>query len=162
MNQIKLKEADLFGVAEIAVRYKSTVPTSKRAKVSEPRDAVNVLKYAYSRDEIDLDYVEAFYVIYMNRANKVLAVEQIGKGGISGTYADPKVVFQRALLVNASCLILAHNHPSQNLSPSKTDFELTEKMVQCGKFLDCKVLDHFIITSEGYCSLSEDGTVEFQ
>lgn len=158
-NQTELNGANLYGVAEIAIRYKSIVPAQSRAKVTNPKEATDVLRYAYNRDEADLDYVEAFYVIYLNRRNRVLAIEQIGKGGISGTVADPKVIFQRALLLNSSQIILAHNHPSGNLKPSAGDLRLTKQIVQAGKFLDIPVLDHFIMTGESSYSFTDDNLI---
>lgn len=101
--------------------------------------------------------VEQFKVLLLNTANKVLGISDISTGGVSSTVADPRIVFTTALKANASKIILAHNHPSGNLRPSQSDTDLTIKMKEAGRFLDIMVLDHLIITNEGYYSIS-DGT----
>ena len=78
---------------------------------------------------------------------------------MSGTTCDPKIIYQFALLSNASCIIVSHNHPSGNTKPSEVDKTITDKLVAAGKLLDIKVLDHIIITSEGYLSFSDEGLV---
>ena len=93
----------------------------------------------------------------LNRANKVLGIYPVSKGGVSGTLVDPKLIFSVALKCNASSIILAHNHPSGNLFPSENDKELTQKLKSAGNFLDIKVLDHLIITPEGYFSFADEG-----
>ncbi|MBY0482605.1 MAG: JAB domain-containing protein, partial [Chitinophagaceae bacterium] len=101
--------------------------------------------------------VEQFKVLYLNRGNKVLAIIEISSGGISGTVADPRLIFAAALKLNASSLILCHNHPSGNLSPSEADKILTEKISRAGKLLDVQVIDHIILSSEGYFSFIDQG-----
>ena len=106
-----------------------------------------------------MDYREEFLVLCLNRANKVLGFSKIGQGGISGTVADPKVIFQVALKANASSIILAHNHPSGNCKPSTNDVELTKKIQSAGKFLDLTVLDHIILSSDSYLSFADTGFI---
>jgi DNA repair protein RadC len=103
--------------------------------------------------------VEEFWVLYLNRANRVLAKERISMGGVTGTVADPKVIFQKALQHLAAGIILAHNHPSGNLVASDADQILTRKLVQAGKFLDIQILDHLIVTDQGYYSFADNGTL---
>lgn len=123
--------------------------------VNSPEDAANICRKCFEADVID--WREEFIVIALNRANKVLGFYKISSGGVAGTVADPKVIFQFALLCNASRLILSHNHPSGNLQPSAGDRDITEKLVKGGRVLDIEVLDHIIVTSEGYKSFSEEG-----
>ena len=92
----------------------------------------------------------------LNRANKVIGLVDISVGGFAGTIADPKVIFGAALKAGASSLILAHNHPSGNLKPSKADISLTHKLISAGSFLDISVFDHIIITAEGYLSFADE------
>jgi DNA repair protein RadC len=92
----------------------------------------------------------------LNRANKVLGVLEISSGGISGTVADPKLIFAAALKAGASGLILSHNHPSSNLKPSQADISLTKKVKEGGTLLEIFVLDHIIVTSEGYYSFADE------
>ncbi len=90
-------------------------------------------------------------------SNKVLGVCKISIGGLAGTVTDPKKIFQTALKANAASVILCHNHPSGNLKPSKSDIEITKKCVEAGNFLDLKVLDHVIVTRDGYFSFADEG-----
>lgn len=100
---------------------------------------------------------EEFWVILMDRANQVIKKEQISSGGISGTVADPKIIFKAALDQYASSIILIHNHPSGNLKPSRADIDLTKKMKEAGKLLEIPVLDHIIFSDEGFLSFADDG-----
>lgn len=100
---------------------------------------------------------EEFWVILLNRANRLIKKEQISSGGISGTVADPKIIFKAALDQYASSLILVHNHPSGNLKPSQADINLTNKMKEAGKVLEIPVLDHLIFSDSGYLSFADEG-----
>jgi DNA repair protein RadC len=93
----------------------------------------------------------------LNRANKVLGILEVSTGGVSGTVADPKVIFAAALKGNASGIIVAHNHPSGNLAASRADVDLTRKLKEAGKFLEIQVLDHVIVTTEKYFSFADEG-----
>lgn len=100
---------------------------------------------------------EEFYAILLNRANNVMAIKQISKGGVSGTVADGKVIFKKALEVQASALILAHNHPSGQLKPSQADINLTKSLKEFGKMIDLQILDHLILTDNNYFSFADEG-----
>lgn len=100
---------------------------------------------------------EEFWVLKLNRANKVLGKEMISKGGISGTVADPKTIFHAALMTKCSAIILIHNHPSGNSNPSQSDRDITRKLKTAGDFLDLPVLDHLIVTENGYFSFADEG-----
>ncbi|MBS1735172.1 MAG: JAB domain-containing protein [Bacteroidetes bacterium] len=144
-------------VAEIELVYKSAVKASERPKISSSKTAYELfLKYW---DENKLEFVEEFKVILLNRSNKVLGICSLTTGGVAGTIADPKLVFTTALKANASYVMIAHNHPSGNLKPSKADEELTLKIREAGKFLDLFLLDHLIITAEGYYSFADEGLI---
>jgi DNA repair protein RadC len=108
---------------------------------------------------VQIDYREAFMCVYLNTANNTIGFTVIGLGGLTGTIADPKTVFQHALLCNARGVILVHNHPSGNLTPSQSDINLTKKMVDCGKLLDITVLDHVILTEESFYSFADNGLI---
>lgn len=105
-------------------------------------------------------HVEEFMALYMNRANKVLGWSLISSGGLSGTVADPRVIYQIALKANASSIIVAHNHPSGNTKPSESDRRLTKKLRNAGDFLDINLLDHLILTDEKYFSFAEEGIIQ--
>jgi len=100
---------------------------------------------------------EQFIVLYLNRANKVIGSYQLSKGGITGTIADVRLILSVALKTLATGLILAHNHPSGNLTPSDSDINLTKKIKQSAKLMDIELLDHIIISNEGYFSFIDDG-----
>ena len=123
--------------------------------IHSSEDAAALCRKCFEADLID--WREEFIVIALNRANKVLGFYKISSGGIAGTVADPKVIFQFALLSNACRLVLSHNHPSGNLQPSPGDREITNKLVKGGAVLDIQILDHIIVTSEGYTSFCDEG-----
>ena len=104
----------------------------------------------------DLNY-ETFCILLLNRANKVLKTIRISDGGITGTVVDPRKVFKIALDNNATSIILGHNHPSGQLSPSDADIQLTKKMKEAGVMLDLPVLDHIIVGDGNYYSFADEG-----
>jgi DNA repair protein RadC len=106
-----------------------------------------------------LDYDEKFYIVHLSRANRIIGHSHISTGGQSGTVVDPKKIFQNALKANAAGLILAHNHPSGQLQPSEADKNLTKKLVAAGKFMEIAILDHLILSTEGYFSFADNGMI---
>jgi DNA repair protein RadC len=149
-----MKEA-LVKVAEVELVYKSKVKASERPTIHTSIDAVNVFRILWEEGKMDL--VEQFKVLFLNRSNKVIGIYNVSSGGITGTVADPRLIFTAALKSNAVSIILCHNHPSGSLKPSKADEELTQKIIGAGKFLDIKVLDHVILSSESYFSFADEG-----
>lgn len=125
-------------VAEIELSYKPKVKASNRPKINGSRDSCEVLRSTWDLDKMEL--LEQFKVLLTNRANKVLGVLEISSGGISGTVADPNLIFTAALKAGASGIILSHNHPSGNLNPSQGDLELRPKNSARGRFLKFKCL----------------------
>ena len=144
-------------VSEIDLIYRSKVKASERPQIKTSKDAADLLRHLWSEDKID--FVEQFKVLFLNRANKVLGIFGVSTGGVTGTVADPKLIFVAALKSNACGIIISHNHPSGNLKPSKPDEDLTQKIKQAGLFLDIKLLDHIIVTSEGYYSFADEGII---
>lgn len=106
-------------------------------------------------DLLDLPH-EEFWVLLLNRANQVIGKSRVSVGGVSGTVADPKMIFQKALEVLASGVILVHNHPSGNLKPSPSDIKLTKKLKAGGEYLEIPVLDHLIFAEGGYYSFADE------
>lgn len=100
--------------------------------------------------------MEQFWILLLNRRNTVMRRCQVSSGGVSGTVADPKVIFKMALEHLASSIILVHNHPSGNLKPSQSDISLTKKLKDAGSFLDLPILDHIIFTDNGYFSFADE------
>src|SRR4051812_24886607 len=151
----KLKQPEWNKVSEIELIYKTKVKASERPQILSSKDAYNILIQSW--DENKIEFVEQFKILFLNKANKVLGIYEVSTGGISGTVADPRVIFVAALKSNSCSLIASHNHPSGNLKPSKQDEELTQKIKQAGQFLDIKLLDHVIVTNESYFSFADEG-----
>jgi DNA repair protein RadC len=106
---------------------------------------------------MDLNH-EEFWILLLNRANKVIGKEKISAGGVSGTVVDAKIIFRKTLEVApASSIILCHNHPSGNRNPSQADIDLTKKLKDAGEKLDILVLDHLIIAEDSYYSFADEG-----
>lgn len=142
-------------VAEVELVYRTKVKPSQRPKISTSADAYEILQKIWNRDKIEL--VEEFKVLLLNRSNKVLGVLDASSGGITGTVADPRIILAAAIKANAIGVVLSHNHPSGSVKPSRADEELTVKIREAARFLDMTVLDHIIITSEGYYSFADEG-----
>ena len=104
----------------------------------------------------DLNH-EQFWIMLLNNANKVIKLEKIGVGGMTGTTADPKKIFKSALENNATSVMLCHNHPSGNIIPSSADKKITENLVKAAIFLEIKILDHIIIGNDNYFSFADEG-----
>lgn len=102
---------------------------------------------------------EEFFCIFLNRANKVIKIDQVSKGGISGTVTDVRIILKNAVLLTASGAIVAHNHPSGNLNPSESDIKITTKIKEAGNLLDIQLLDHLIIYDSDYYSFADNGVL---
>jgi DNA repair protein RadC len=132
----------------------------RRQDTAEPE----VVQITRSKDIFDLlsryfsdIHHEEFWIILLNKANKVSSNFLISKGGMAGTVVDPKIIFKVALENNAASIVLAHNHPSGNLKPSQADINLTKKIINAGKMLDIQVLDHVIFAQKHYFSFADEG-----
>ena len=140
-------------IAEVTITYSHKVRPADMPTVTSSKDAYDYVIHGWLDT---IEHHESFGVMLLSRANKVKGVCWIGHGGISGTVADPKMVFQAALKTNASSVILLHNHPSGNTNPSEADVRLTEKIKNAGDFLDLTVLDHLICTADSYFSFADN------
>ena len=140
---------------EIQVSYKFS--STCRNKITSSDKAFEIIYNSWDKNTIELQ--EEFKVLLLNRANIVLGVYQLSKGGVAGTVVDVKLIFGVALKCNASGIILCHNHPSGNLKPSKQDIEITKKIKQCSELFEISLLDHLIISNFGYYSFSEEGNL---
>ncbi len=142
-------------VSEVQLSYKTTVKASERPQINTSEDVYRVLRENWNYEIIE--FIEEFKIMLLNRANRVIGIVPISVGGTAGTIADPKVIFVSALKCNAASIILAHNHPSGNLKPSHADIELTKKLKNAGHFLDLTILEHIILTKDGYLSFADEG-----
>jgi DNA repair protein RadC len=151
----KAKAATLAAAFELGRRMGTPVEpriNQHKARVRGSYDAFRYLKSAL----LALDH-EEFWVLYLSRACDVKALECIGKGGWTATMADIRVVFQRALELCAPAIIIAHNHPSGQLTPSVEDKALTERIAEAGRFLEIDLLDHLIVGHGDYVSFADKG-----
>ena len=140
-------------LAEIEIKYSTRVKPSEMDKVVTSHEAYEIFKKIYP----SLEHREYFYMLCLNRNNKVLGYSLISMGGLSGTLVDVRIIFQTALKASACSILLSHNHPSGNLVPSEADKDINKKIKEAGKFLDIPVLDHLILTSETYLSFADEG-----
>jgi DNA repair protein RadC len=135
-------------------RRRQTAEGLQRPTIGSSADAAAIITPLLQ----DLNH-EAFCVVYLNHANRVLRHELVSTGGITGTVADIRIILKNALLHNANKLIVAHNHPSGNPQPSGADKELTRKMKEAAALMDIQLLDHLIIAGSGYTSLADEGLI---
>jgi DNA repair protein RadC len=162
MNVAELMKFKGIGEAK-AVSITAAMELARRRSVSKPEAFVKV---SSSKDVVslfqpllgDLQH-EEFWVLFLNRANRVIGKEQISKGGMSGTIADSRMIFKSALDKKALSIILCHNHPSGNHQPSDADIALTKSLHAAGKILEISVLDHIIITQNSFYSFADEGAI---
>jgi len=145
------KAISIIAALELGKRRRGEEALEKK-KISSSRDVFEYFSSIFG----DSNY-EAFYILLLNRGNKIIREVQISEGGFSGTVADPKKIFKIALENNASAIILCHNHPSGNIQPSEADIKLTKKLKNAGEMLDLQVLDHIILGDEKYYSFADEG-----
>jgi len=163
LSKLGVKELTKFkGVGEAkAISIIAAMELGKRRRGAE---ALEKKKITSSKDVFEYfnsifgDHTyEAFYVLLLNRANRIIREVQISEGGFSGTVADPKKIFKIGLENNASSIVLCHNHPSGNIQPSDADIKLTHKLKSAGEMLDLPVIDHIILGDEKYYSFADEG-----
>ena len=124
------------------------------SKINSSQAAYDVIKQFYYDD---MEIYESFFILLLNRANNTTGYVKISQGGITGTVVDPRII-AKYVLESLSCgIILAHNHPSGNLKPSECDIALTKKVKECLSFCECTVIDHLIVTGEGFLSFADEG-----
>jgi DNA repair protein RadC len=133
-------------------RRRKEYETEEKPKITGSKDAYLVIK----GDLLDLGH-EEFWVLLLNRANRVIKKKRVSEGGVSGTVADPKIIYKLALEELASGIIVVHNHPSGNLTASQSDIALTKKLKEAGKVLEVQLLDHLIIAGQKYYSFADEG-----
>lgn len=153
-DESKIKHITL--VSEVFLTYKTKVNPKDRLRITSSKDAYKVLFDTWNKNSIE--HIEEFKILILNRSNAVLGILSVSKGGISGTVTDVRIIFQAALKANASGMIICHNHPSGNASPSESDRRITQKIKEAGSIMDIQLLDHIIIQPiEGYYSFADDG-----
>jgi DNA repair protein RadC len=140
-------------LAEIQVYY--STQNTRKEKVNSVQTAYEFLLKSWNLGTLELQ--EEFKVLLLNRANNALGIYSLSKGGISGTIVDVRLLFAVALKCNASGVIICHNHPSGNTTPSEADITLTKKIKKCSELFDITLIDHLIITKSTFYSFSTEG-----
>ena len=143
-------------VSEVKLSYANKVLAKDRKKVTGSVSCEEILRPFFVEY---MEHREAMFALLMNRGNQVLGVIRLSEGGTSGTVVDLKILFQSAILANASSIIISHNHPSGQLKPSQADIDITKKIVEAGKLFDIMCLDHLILTTEGSYSFADEGLI---
>lgn len=144
------KAVSIAAALELGVRR--NMADNKKEVVLSSKDVAGFLQA-----QLQYKSHEVFAVVFLNRSNKINHYEIISEGGITGTVADPRIILKKALQHEAVSIVLCHNHPSGNLKPSRQDQELTTKIKEAALYFDIKVLDHIIVSEEGYFSFADDG-----
>ncbi|MGC3944230.1 MAG: DNA repair protein RadC [Chryseolinea sp.] len=148
-----IKAMTIVAALELGRRRRELSPET-RPRLSKSSDAFDILK-PYLQDIPH----EEFWIVLVNRANRLIKVGQISQGGVAGTVADPKLIFKMAIEELASGIILAHNHPSGNTTASQADIELTRKLSAGARLLELQVLDHIILAGQKYFSFADEGLI---
>jgi DNA repair protein RadC len=163
LGKLSVKELmKVKGIGEVrAITIVAALELGRRRQTSTIREKTAITSSSDVADQLQAllkDYKhEVFAVLFLNRSNKINHFEIISEGGITGTVADPRIILRKALEEDAVSLILCHNHPSGSLKPSKADEELTFKIKEAAKYFDIKVLDHLIVSDDGYYSFADEG-----
>jgi DNA repair protein RadC len=139
-------------VAALELGIRRSAAGSRKTLVARSSDMA-----AYLRGHLGYRKKEVFVVVFLNGGNRVVHIETVSEGGLTGTVADPRVILKKALENEATALILCHNHPSGNLRPSHADEMLTQKIKHAAAFLDIRIMDHLIVSDEGYFSFADEG-----
>ena len=151
----------VYRIDDKALAIIAALELGRRRQLSE---AEKKLQIKSSRDIYELIYplisdlhYEEFWVLYLNKANKIIEKEKVSTGGLSGTVVDVKIILRNALQKLSSGIIFVHNHPSGNLQPSDADISITKKLKDAAKLLEITVLDHLIIGDKNYYSFADNG-----
>jgi len=147
------KAVTIIAALELGRRRKES-PVKESVGIISSRDVYELMLPVFA----DLNH-EEFWILLLNRGNKVIGKYQISRGGQAGTVADPKIIFRTAMDHHAAFIILCHNHPSGSLRPSQQDIDITRRLVEAGKMMDLLVIDHLIITNKSFYSLCDEGVI---
>jgi DNA repair protein RadC len=146
------KAITIAAALELGIRRDTT--EKKKDKIVSSRDIADFLKA-----QLQYKNHEVFVVMFLNTAQNIIHHEILSEGGIDMVMIEPRTIIKKALEYNAKAIILCHNHPSGNLKPSRADLVLTEKIKQAATLFDINVLDHIIVSNEGYYSFCDDGVI---
>jgi DNA repair protein RadC len=155
---IKLKVKGIGNAKAISIAAALELGIRRDAADKKKSVVINSSDVAeYLKAQLQYKKHEVFAVLFLNRANKINHYEVISEGGITGTIADPRIILKKSLEHDAVSIILCHNHPSGSIKPSRADEELTRKIKEAASYFDIKVLDHIIVSEDGYFSFADEG-----
>lgn len=140
---------------KISISFDKKLKKSELIHIKSSADSYNVFKRVFNADTFD--WCEEFIILCLNNSNKVVGFYKISSGGMTGTIVDIRMIFTTALNSLATSIILAHNHPSGKLEPSEADKNITRRIIEAGRLLDIKILDHLIINDESFFSFANEG-----
>jgi len=140
---------------EFTIGWKTSNKKLQKKVVKDSEIAYKYIKEFYDEETIEL--FETAYVIVLNQANKILGIHKLSEGGLTSTIIDVRKVILATILMNGKAAIIAHNHPSGNLTFSKSDLDITKRLKEALKVCELELLDHILITTEGYKSIADEG-----
>jgi len=169
-NLNELGKLDLTGLRKVPgigpAKATAIVACFELGKRRAAESRLPEIKISGSKDVFDLFQPflgdlphEEFWILLLNRANRVIDKIRISQGGISGTIIDPRIILKKAVDRLASTIILCHNHPSGNLKPSDSDIRITTKMKESSQLMDINLIDHIIVTEDSYFSFADEGLI---
>tara|TARA_Y100000385_G_scaffold273261_1_gene314959 strand:- start:1758 stop:2453 length:696 start_codon:yes stop_codon:yes gene_type:complete len=163
LGKLNLNDLMRFkGIGEAkAIRLVASMELGRRRQ-AEDHSKVNIIKsskdiYSLLLSDMSDLITEEFWVIFLNHRNKIIGKERISSGGLTATVVDVRILFKQAIERLATAIIIAHNHPSGTLKPSRADIQLTQKVKSASKLLDIQLLDHLIVADSGYYSFADEG-----
>jgi DNA repair protein RadC len=165
LGRLNISDLQKFkGIGEAkAISIVAAMELGKRRKVSEvlERERITSSKDVFELFSSvlgDLPY-EEFWVLFLDRSNKIIDKQKTSQGGVTGTVIDIKLILKQAIEKLASSIVLCHNHPSGNIQPSKSDIDITKKLYEAAKYMDINVLDHVIVTDSEYLSFADENII---
>lgn len=151
------KAVTLAAAFELGMRYSREIGAEIERRKAAPRITSSADAHRFIRERLYLLPHEEFWIIMLSRANTIIGTHCVSRGGMTSTVVDVRLIMHTAINHLAAGIILVHNHPSGNLTPSVQDDSLTRRIVEAGKLLEIKVLDHLIVAADGYYSYNDEG-----
>lgn len=150
-----LTNSEAFTVSEITLCYNPGYKISERPVINCAQGCYEIFLACWDLNRIGL--LEEFKILMLNKANRILGIFNVSAGGMDSTIVDIRLIMTTALLCNVKKMILAHNHPSGNLKPSAADLNITNRIKDAAALFNIEVLDHLVLTADGFCSFAEEG-----
>ncbi|WP_461791357.1 JAB domain-containing protein [Pedobacter sp.] len=150
-----LKNLGDWQVSEVEVVYKTKVDRKLLPKISGSADSYGIFMKYWNPGK--LEYQEQSKALLLNNQLRVLAIVELATGGIDHVNMDTRIIFSTALVMGANRIVLAHNHPTGNITPSEADRRYTKNVAEAGKLMQIEILDHLIIAADGYYSFADEG-----